>query len=415
MPRKFLLSLLIFALFAAFPAFGAEFRPVEGLVPAADVRPGAVALEWRADAPRTLTGFYIRLANCLPPREAPIVAAAFVDGERLPETVEIPAFTFPLSRNTRPWTHSPGTFPPLDVAREFRVAFKTPRKLEPGRRVRVELVSAEPGASAVVVGLQFAGVWDLASLRDPIRDCRTNGPVCRIPWSAPETIAVGTQKKFDPLCAPQNNSSIIADEDGTLFQFTAYYSVDEQYGGGRSGSFSRIFGYKKSPGADAWEPLGLVVDLLENSTYSGDPFVFRDLQGTPALLFCTCDGTNGFEDWKLGGEYVIRSKTKSFAGPWGEPTPLWRDYPREPDDNKTGGRANCLRVFPRQKTQDYLVAWNHGARDMDIRAVVVKSLDEEIPHDAINNATVLVQNNEEGGGGFTLGDKGYYSTWQIPG
>ena len=216
------------------------------------------------------------------------------------------------------------------------------------------------------------------------------------------------------MCAPQNNSSVIADKDGTVYIFCAYYSVDEQYGGGRSGSYSRIYGYKKAPNADKWESMGLIVDLLEGGTYSGDPFVFRDLEGRPNLLFTSCDGTNGFIDWQKEGNYIIRSKTDSFAGPWGEPKPLWEAYPREPDDNKTGGRANCLRIYPRAKTRDYLVVWNHGAQDMDIRGLVVPNLDDVISHDAIGSAPVFVKNQEEGGGGFTYGDKGYYSTWQIP-
>lgn len=391
-----------------------KFVPVEGSLAAASVCENAVLLSWTADAPRTLSGFYVRLTNCVPPREKPTVVSIAVDGKTLNETVEIPAFTHPLVDETRPRTHTTRPSAPLDVAREFRQALTTPIFLEKGATVTLQIVSSEELTSGVTGGLQFEGRYELASLRNPFRDARTNGPVCRIPWSKPEVIAVGTQKKFDPLCAPQNNSSIAADEDGTLYQFTAYYSVDEQYGGGRGGSFSRIFGYKKASNSGVWEPLGCVVDLLENSTYSGDPFVFRDLDGTPALAFSTCDGTNGFEDWRLIDAYVIRSKTKSFAGPWGEPTPLWTGYPREPDDNKTGGRANCLRIYPRYKTGDYLVVWNHGAQDMDVRALVVPSLDEEIEHAQINNAPILAKNQEEGGGGFTLGDKGYYSTWQIP-
>lgn len=396
------------------PSTPAVCSDVEARLAAADVRPDAVVLDRTFDETRTITGIYVRLANCVPPASEPVVVGLRVDGELLPERVEIPTFARPLVESTRPYTHSSSDATPLDVGREFRKRLETPVVLPPGKRVRLEIVSTEPLRSGVVAGLQFDGPCDLATARAPFRACRTNGPVCSIPWSEPEIIAVGTQKKFDPLCAPQNNSSIIDDADGTLYQFTAYYSVDEQYGGGRGGSFSRIFGYKKAPNGAAWEPLGCVVDLLENSTYSGDPFVFRDLDGTPCLVFTTCDGTNGFVDWQLIGAYLIRSQTDSFAGPWGAPTPIWRDYPREPDDNKTGGRANCLRIYPRHKAGDYLVCWNHGAQDMDVRALVVPNLTTEITKEQIDNAPIFVRNQEEGGGGFTLGDKGYYSTWQIP-
>ena len=386
----------------------------EESLPAAEVAVGANVLTWTADGGETLTGFYLRLSNTLAPREEPTVVRLRINGQTRTEEAAIPAFPFPLVNYTRPHTHNPEHYPPLDVAREFRAALTEPLSLQKGDRVQIEIVATGPLQSGVTAGLQFAGTHALTEMRDPFRPTRTSGPVCRIPWRMPEIIAVGTQKKFDPLCAPQNNSSIISDADGTLYQFTAYYSVDEQYGGGRGGSYSRIFGYRKPVGAQAWEPLGLIVDLLENMTYSGDPFVFRDLQGRPSLLFTNCDGTNGFADWQKIDTYLIQSKTDSFAGPWGEPTPLFRGYPREPDDNKTGGRANCVRIYPRQKQGDYLFVWNHGAQDMDIRALITPDLTTEITHEQINNGTVLVRNQEEGGGGFTLGNKGYYSTWQIP-
>ena len=390
---------------------GAE---VERTLAAKDVAPGAVVLEWRADEDVVITGFYLRLANCLPPRDEPIVAELRARGERVGKTVAIPKFEFPLAYHTRPHNFDPQTFPPVDVGREYR------RRIEPislRRGDAVQVVVSSCGAkveSGLVAGLQFQGEWELASARAPFRECRTNGPVCPIEWAAPEVVAIGTGEKFDPLCAPQNNSSVIADADGTLYIFCAYYSVDEQYGGGRGGSYSRIYGYKKSPGDDSWESLGLVVDLLEGQTYSGDPFVFRDLDGTPCLLFTSCDGTNGFADWKVIATYIQRSKTDSFSGPWNEPIALWKDYPREPDDNMTGGRANCVRIYPRAKTRDYLVVWNHGAQDMDVRGLIVKDLTTEIPHEAIGSAPIFIKNQEEGGGGFTRDDKGYYSTWQIP-
>ena len=416
--KRFLLTALAAFTLAA-TGWGAEptrtpSGEIEGALPAAEVAPNATVFEWQVDSDATLSGFYIRLTNCLPPRETPIVASLQINGKRLEETVAIPAFGFPLAYHTRPYGFDPQTFPPLDVAREFRRAV-APIALRKGDVVRAAIDSCGDGvASGVTCGLQFQGRKPLELARAPFRECRTNGPVCSIPWSEPEIVAVGTHKQFDPMCAPQNNSSVIADKDGTVYIFCAYYSVDEQYGGGRSGSYSRIYGYKKAPNADKWESMGLIVDLLEGGTYSGDPFVFRDLEGRPNLLFTSCDGTNGFIDWQKEGNYIIRSKTDSFAGPWGEPKPLWEAYPREPDDNKTGGRANCLRIYPRAKTRDYLVVWNHGAQDMDIRGLVVPNLDDVISHDAIGSAPVFVKNQEEGGGGFTYGDKGYYSTWQIP-
>ncbi|MBQ3822235.1 MAG: hypothetical protein II807_04210, partial [Thermoguttaceae bacterium] len=416
--KRFLLAALAAFTFAA-TGWGAEptrtpSGEIEGALPAAEVAPNATVFEWQVDSDATLSGFYIRMTNCLPPRETPIVASLQINGKRLEETVAIPAFGFPLAYHTRPYGFDPQTFPPLDVAREFRRAV-APIALRKGDVVRAAIDSCGDGvASGVTCGLQFQGRKPLELARAPFRECRTNGPVCSIPWSEPEIVAVGTHKQFDPMCAPQNNSSVIADKDGTVYIFCAYYSVDEQYGGGRSGSYSRIYGYKKAPNADKWESMGLIVDLLEGGTYSGDPFVFRDLEGRPNLLFTSCDGTNGFIDWQKEGNYIIRSKTDSFAGPWGEPKPLWEAYPREPDDNKTGGRANCLRIYPRAKTRDYLVVWNHGAQDMDIRGLVVPNLDDVISHDAIGSAPVFVKNQEEGGGGFTYGDKGYYSTWQIP-
>ena len=387
---------------------------VEQTIPAKDVAPGATVLEWTADADATLSGFYLRLANCVPPMDEPIVAALFIRGERLGRTVVIPAFKRPLLYHTRPAWSNPQTFPPLDVGREFRRSV-APIALKKGDAVSIVVESCEPNlASGLVAGLQFQGKHNLADDRAPFREARTNGPVCSIQWSEPEVVTIGSGEKFDPLCAPQNNSSVIADADGTLYIFSAFYSVDEQYGGGRGGSYSRIYGYKKAPGADAWEPIGLVVDVLEGQTYSGDPFVFRDLDGTPCILFSSVDGTNGFADWRVGATYIQRSTTDSFAGPWAKPFALWRDYPQYPDDKVTGGRANCVRIYPRAKTQDYLVVWNHGSIDMDVRGLIVKDLTTEISYDTICHAPMFVRNQEEGGGGFTLGDKGYYSTWQIP-
>lgn len=406
------LFLTLLTLFGANLSAG-ENVPSEGVLAAADVRPGAVLLAYTAPADAVISGFSFRLVNCLPPDEPVTVSFRAGDGP-LTDPLTMPAARRPLQQHTRPHTHNAVSYPPQDIARTWCRTLAEPVRVKKGETVRLEIAASGVMKSGLSGTLQFQGRHSLAEMTRPFRDCRTNGPVCRIPWEKPQTIAVGNHKKFDPLCAPQNNSSIIGDEDGTLWQFTAYYSVDEQYGGGRGGSFSRIFAYKKSPDSAAWEFAGLAVDVLEGSTYSGDPFVFRDLSGTPCLVFTTCDGTNGFADWQFLDTRLIRSKTKSFAGPWGEPTFLFKKYPREPDDNKTGGRANCVRIYPRAKTGDYVFCWNHGAQSMDIRAIIIPDLDTLITHDQINSGTVVAENQEEGGGGFQLGDKGYYSTWQIP-
>ncbi|MBQ6618773.1 MAG: hypothetical protein IJH68_01340 [Thermoguttaceae bacterium] len=403
-----LVSLLAFAAFSS-------ASEVEGTVEAQSVKSGNTILKWTADKECVISGFYLRLTNCVPPREEPVVAAMRLNGQTLPDRVEIPVFPWPMHDHTLPYNRSPQEYPPLDVAREFRRALAEPRNLREGDVVELVVVSSGEMTSGVAAGLQFQGVHPLASMRNPFRDCRTCGPVCQIPWSKTEILAVGTGKKFDPQCAPQNNSSVIDDPDGTLYQFTAYYSVDEQYGGGRDGSYSRIFGFKKVPGAETWEPMGLIVDLFEGMTYSGDPFVFRDLDGRPSMYVCACDGTSGFIDWQKESALLIQSETDSFAGPWGEPTYIWKDYPREPDDNKNGGRANCLRIFPRPETHDYVIVWNHGARDMDLRYIITDDLKREISHRAVGDAEKVSINHEEGGGGFTLDGKGYLSTWQIPG
>lgn len=395
---------------ALFLVSGAASVEPSGSLTAALVKPGATVCSYTARNGDTVSGFFIRLTNCVGPREEPVVAAIRVHGELLPARVHIPAFPFPLVKHTR--GDRPG-IPPLDVGQEFRAAIP-PVTLKEGEEVRVEIVSAESLVSGVTAGLQLQGRHALAEMRNPFRESRTAGPVSRIPWEPPEIIAAGNQQKFDPQCAPQNNSSIVSDADGTLFQFTAYYSVDEQYGGGRGGSYSRIFGFRKAPGSDRWEQLGLIVDLHKEQTYSGDPFAFRDLNGTPCLVYTVADGTNGFADWKRLGAFLRRSTTNSFAGPWGEPHAFFENYPREPDDNKTGGRANCIRIYSREKTRDYVFVWTHGAQDMDIRGVILPDLNATLTHEQIGSAPVLVRNQDEGGGGFQFGEKGYLSTWQIP-
>ena len=209
---------------------------------------------------------------------------------------------------------------------------------------------------------------------------------------------------------PQNNSGVVSDADGSLFQFTAYYSVDEQYGGGRGGSFSRTYGFRKRPTDRTWQPLGLIADPVPMGlTYCGDPFAFRDLEGKPCLVYTTCDGTNGFADWKKIGAHILQSRTNSFAGPWSRPHAIFEGLPYT-----EVGRVNCLRVYPRPKTKDYVVAWLHGDADISYTAAILPDLRATLSQDQIKAAPTLTRNQEEGGGGFVRGDKGYLSTWQIP-
>ena len=233
----------------------------------------------------------------------------------------------------------------------------------------------------------------------------------RVAWSPREVVCTGTQQKLDPLCAPQNNSGVVADADGSLYQFSAFYSVDEQYGGGRDGSFSRTFGYRKSPADRAWQSLGIIADPIPMKlTYCGDPFAFRDLQGRPCLVYTTCDGTNGFADWRNVGAEILTSKTNSFAGPWNAPRPMFDGLLPYTEV----GRCNCLRVYPREKTKDYVVVWLNGDCDIRYAAAIVPNLNSPLTASQLKSAPTLVRNQEEGGGGFVRGDKGYLSTWQIP-
>lgn len=382
---------------------------IEGGVPGAEVKPGTVLLRYTTAEPATVSGFYIRLANCLGPEREPVVAALHVGGEFLPERATIPAFPFPLKDYTAIGGKAQ---PPLDVGQEYRVALSAPLALKAGESVTVEVISAGETAGGVTAGLQFQGKWPLTAMRQPFRAVRGAGPVSRIGWSEREVVCTGNQKKFDPECAPQNNSGVVADEDGTLYQFTSFYSVDEQYGGGRGGSIARLYGFRKRPGTKEWEKLGLLVDPTQSGlTYAGDPFAFRDLDGTPCLAYTTADGTNGFSDWKLIDGRLLRSQTKSFAGPWGEPHALYEKFPRgEADD----GRMIGNRIYPRAATRDYVLVWQHGGRDMQVRGAVLADLKARLTHEQIRRAPVLVRNQEEGGGGFQRGGKGYLSTWQIP-
>ena len=385
---------------------------VEGTLSAKEVKPGAVLLRHTAERTEKISGFYVRLANCLGPTEKPVVAALRSGDTLRPERVTLPVFPFPLIKYTRP---AGPVYPPLDVGQEYRVALAAPLELKVGEAVTLEVESCGPMESGVVAGLQFQGVWPLTGMRQPFRAARSCGPVSRVAWSEREVVCTGNQVKFDPECAPQNNSGIVADADGTLFQFSAYYSVDEQYGGGRGGSYSRIFGFRKAPGAAEWEKLGLIVDPVPDGlTYAGDPFVFRDLDGTPCLAYSTADGTDGFADWKLIDGMVRRSKTKSFAGPWGEPHAFYEKFPRH-GGSLHEGRMIGIRIYPRVETKDYVLLWQHGAPDIHVRGVIIPDLNAKLTHEQIQQAAVLARNQEEGGGGFQRDGKGYLSTWQIPG
>ena len=402
-------ALLIVLLMMNFGVAEAADTVHEGAIPAAKVADGIVVFEYKVTEPTVVTGFYARLANCVGPRTKPTIVGLRHGGELKEQRVAIPVYGTPLNMYTR-IGYGGRVFPPLDVGQEYRVALPEPVKLKPGETVSLEVISTEPLVSGVTAGIQTAGTWPLLEMRDPFRVTKSAGPVCRVAWSERELVCMGNQKKYDPLCAPQNNSGVITDSDGSLYQFTAYYSVDEQYGGGRAGAYSRIYGFKKKPGEAEWKPLGLILDPVPAGlTYCGDPFVLRDLKGRPCLVYTTADGTNGFLDYKKLGAWIIRSKTDSFEGPWGEPHPIFKDIVRS-----EVGRVNCLRVYPRPKTNDYLIVWLHGSADISYCGVIVPSLDVTLTKKQVENAVTLTRNQEEGGGGFVRGDKGYLTTWQIP-
>ena len=90
---------------------------------------------------------------------------------------------------------------------------------------------------------------------------------------------------------------------------------------------------EKNP-ARKWEFLGLVLDFPPGITYTADPYAFRDLDDTPCLILGVADGTSGFADWKFSWGYLLRSTTKSFAGPWGKPHFLWQRFPRGNGDGR---------------------------------------------------------------------------------
>jgi len=388
---------------------------VEQAISAEQATTGATILRFEATGVYVLSGFYARLSNAIGPINEPTVIGISVNGKLLERRVEIPVYPHPLRRFTATGEKLPV---PLDVAQEYRIALKEPLSIEPGTDVTVKILDTEPLKSGLTAGLQFQGTWDLMEARNPFREVRGAGPVSRANWSARELIVTGTQQPHDPLCAPQNNSGIVSDSDGTLYQFTAFYSVDEQFGNGRKGSYSRIYAFQRKPGKEKWQNMGLLLDPIPDGlTYAGDPFAFRDLQGRPCLVYTTADGTQGFSDWQHIDARIIRSETNSFSGPWSPPSSIFETLPGNTEDMEfpSDDRVNCLRVYPRVKHNDYLIVWIHGQSDISMKGILVDDLSTTLSHKEVLGATLLARNQEEGGCGFVRGDKGYLSTWQIPG
>ena len=387
---------------------------VEQAIPASQVKAGASILRYEATDENVLTGFYARLSNAIGPVEKPTIIGISVDGQLLQQQLQIPVYTQPL----RLFTATGGKMSvPLDVAQEYRIALKDPIVLKPGKVIRVKVLDTEPLKSGLTAGLQFQGVWNLMEVRNPFREVRGSGPISRANWSPRELVVTGTQVPKDPLCAPQNNSGIVSDPDGTLYQFTAFYSIDEQFGNGRMDSYSRIYTFRRKPNQQTWEHMGLLLDPVPlGLTYAGDPFAFRDLQGRPCLVYTTVDGTRGFSDWQHIDARIIRSKTNSFAGPWSPPLAIFEGLAGNTKNTiyKYDNRVNCLRIYPRVKQNDYLIVWIHGQSDISLKGVLVDDLTVKLSHEQVLNATLLARNQEEGGGGFVRGNKGYLSTWQIP-
>jgi hypothetical protein len=383
-----------------------------GSKPSQKIQQDAIIYQYNPTEGQLLSGFYAQLTNCIPPQDQPITIRIRINHRLLPKSIQIPIFPYPLNLYTR--QNRKGTIP-LDIAFRYHVALNPPYNCKKGDEIQIVVQSCGHIDSGIMGGLQFQGKYNLSDFSAPFRETRGAGPISRIAWGPAEKIVTGNQIQFDPLCAPQNNSGIISDNDGTLFQITAYYSVDEQYGGGRKGSISRLYSFRKKQKENddtAWELLGCLVDPRPlNLMYAGDPFVFRDFDDTPCVAFTTADGTDGFSDVQTVGGMLLRSQTKSFAGPWDPPKILFEKYPL---GNEKEGRVICLRIFPRKSTKDYVVIWQYGLRDISIHALIRTSLDVPLTHNNINSAPMLVRNQEEGGGGFIRGNKGYISTWQIP-
>ena len=187
---------------ALLSAHGAEAQPPEseGTIAAREVRPGAVVFRYKAPGAIALTGLYVRLANCVGPEKQPVVAALRVRGGLRPERISLPVYGSPLNQYTR---QGGRVFPPLDVAQEYRVALNEPAPLADGDQAAVEIVSAGPMQSGMTAGLQFQGRWSLVRMREPFRQTKAAGPVCRIAWSDREVICTGNQRQFDPQCAAE--------------------------------------------------------------------------------------------------------------------------------------------------------------------------------------------------------------------
>lgn len=375
------------------------------LIPVAGIVTGAVLMRWRCDRATTLVGFSVRLADPVGARRQPLHVGLRVAGGLRPERAVLPAFPFPLNAHCAQGQSEA----PLEVAEEHAATLRPALRLAAGSEVELVAVDApEAPPGGVVVRLIRAGLHRHEDLA--FRETRTAGPVCRVPWSAAETVCVGSELPGDARCSPQNNSGVVADADGTLWQFTAFYSVDEQFGGGREGSFSRLFASRRDPDG-TWRDAGLVADPVPAGlTYCGDPFAFRDLDGRPCLVYTACDGTHGFVDWTHVDAWCLRSASDSFSGPWEPPFPLWRGLPGRGHDD----RCNCLRIFPRSAHRDYLVTWIHGEQDICLRGTLLRRLEDGLDHATVRGAQVLIRNQEEGGGGFVRDGVAYLSTWQIP-
>jgi len=380
----------------------------EGGIAAAQVRPGAVVHKFQSASSVVVSGFHARLAHCTGPTEHPVVIGMRHNGKLTPEEIHFPVYGKPLNEYTRT---NGRTNPPLDVAQEYHVALEKPVVFSPGDSLALEVVSSGRMESGIIAGVQIQGILPLAEMRDPFRQTKQAGPVCRIAWSEPETVCTGSEIKYDPKCSPQNNSGVVSDPDGTFYQFTSFYSVDEQHTErGREGSYARIFPFKKPPQSNEWEPCEIPFDLPAGIAYLGDPFAFRDLMDRPCLLYSMGDGTRGFADWEHIWGCLRVSKTDSFAGPWDEPHFFIDRLPGEQHNQRCIG----LRVYPRKETGDYVLLWQMGEADITVRGVILENLDAKLSHNDVLNAPVLVRNQEEGGGGFVHGGKGYLSTWQIP-
>ncbi len=378
---------------------------IHGELPASRIAADAIILDHRAQVGEVLTGFGARYATPRPPLTVGVVVRLSIDD------VELGRMTLPyLPAPAAEHTAAGRSAEPFDVAREWRQRLSPAVHLTSGQRVIMSVVSAPLDAPALAGVVQFAGQVDAGTLRAPWRETRMAGPVCSIPWSVAEEVCRGSERGGDARCSPQNNSGVVSDPDCTLWQFTAFYSEDEQFGGGRAGSISRIAAFRRADDG-TWSDQGIVADPVPwGLTYAGDPFAFHDRDGTPCLASSVVDGSHGFSDWSHIGLVILRSRSTSFAGPWDPPHFLLRGLPGHGHDD----RAICWRLLPRPDGS-WLTCWNHGERDITWRALVLPDLRHEQPHHAVMGATIMARNQEEGGGGFADGGTAFLSSWQIPG